>query len=93
MRYRSATVADSHGLPLNLERNKRTADLRRLRERGHTAQSFFVRAYLAKHPPHPNARPAHTTFLRGDFLLAKLPAMTVKNLLLIIASTYLDTSI
>jgi len=72
MRYRSATVADSHGLPLNLERNKRTADSRRLRERGHTAQSFFVRAYLAKHPSHPNAQSAHTTFLRGDFLFGKV---------------------
>jgi hypothetical protein len=42
MRYRSATVADSHGLPLNLERNKRTTDVRRLRELTGSAQPFCL---------------------------------------------------
>ena len=43
MRYRSATVADSHGLPLNLERNKRTTNPRRLREPTGSAQPFCLR--------------------------------------------------
>jgi len=42
MRYRSATVADSHGLPLNLERNKRTTDPRRLHELAGFAQPFCL---------------------------------------------------
>lgn len=42
MRYRSATVADSHGLPLNLERNKRTTDPRRLRELTPSVQPFCL---------------------------------------------------
>jgi hypothetical protein len=42
MRYRSATVADSHGLPLYLERLKERANLRRLDEQARCAQSFCL---------------------------------------------------
>jgi len=67
MRYRSATVADSHGLPLNLERNKRTTDSRRLHELGGFAQSFFVCAYLAKRRARRNGSELHSSSYRGIF--------------------------
>jgi len=79
MRYRSATVADSHGLPLNLERNKRTVDSRRLHELGGFAQSFFVRAYLAKRHMHRNGSPFRVSFYRGIFCPRNPPENSFKK--------------
>ena len=93
MRYRSATVADSHGLPLNLERNKRTTDSRRLHELGGFAQPFFVREYLAKGRAGRNGSPFRASSLRGVFRLLIPSENVCKKQFLINTSTYLDMTI
>jgi hypothetical protein len=47
MRYRSATVADSHGLPLNLKRNKRTGERCAGSANSPAPRNLFICAFFA----------------------------------------------
>ena len=68
MRYRSATVADSHGLPLNLERNKRTGE-RAQAPRTHRLRATFLFVRFLPTPPHRN----HQTRKNSTLARSQLP--------------------